>query len=333
MNSIQGHEKDEESEDEKSEEKKTEKDGHKKKDKSFSPSESTQDLLPNDDNSKDPHKREEKREYQENKEEKEAEEKMGCLTSTSLSMNYLVEGWGTIPPFTKIVVDVRDSLGYQMKTRIPKMNVGEREELSGTVGYFVSVGSVEMMRRQEGLVGLRCLSPENILFSVEGTITINSVDLCGIENEKASLESSEYLRYSSPEVLKGEIVGATEKSVVFSLGMIMYGILNQQFPFDGESCHIAGGLILVGDRPGMEKVRENHGGWVELVEDCWNASAEERPNCHELEESLKKLNPNLFPKIAKKKKKKKKKNVILGEGKEGVKIGGEREREGEGDRE
>jgi hypothetical protein len=55
--------------------------------------------------------------------------------------------------------------------------------------------SLDGCSAKEAICGLRCLSSENILFSVYWRITIGCMNLCGIENEKMYLLSSEYRRY------------------------------------------------------------------------------------------------------------------------------------------
>jgi hypothetical protein len=149
--------------------------------------------------------------------------------------------------------------------------------------------------------GLRFLSPENILFSYVGSICISVVDLCGIENHRVNLESWEYVRYSSPEMMSGEISEAREKNVMFSLGMRMHLILNPSIPFSGMSPEIAGKMIMSGERPSMEKISENHSEWVGFIENCWMMEKKERPGFGQFEEEIVILSPKVLDKMEKKK--------------------------------
>jgi hypothetical protein len=104
----------------------------------------------------------------------------------------------------------------------------------------MSVEGWDLLENQPGMNRLRHLSPDIILFCIDGTIMIIDVNLCGISLGKMNLVSSEYVRYSCPEMTKREIRESTEKSVVSSLGMIIYRILNQKISFDGISQKIQG---------------------------------------------------------------------------------------------
>jgi hypothetical protein len=65
----------------------------------------------------------------------------------------------------------------------------------------------------------------------------------GEEEEEGGM-SSEWRRYSSPEMLKGEIKEGNEKSVVIVLGMIIKEILNKDIPFNDADSVSAGELIV-----------------------------------------------------------------------------------------
>jgi hypothetical protein len=236
-----------------------------------------------------------------------------------MSMNFLVEGYGTLPPFNKEGVDVRDSLSFQLKRGVEKMNVVDREELSGVIGYCCCVGGRHVLNNKEGMDGLRFLCPENILLSVSGTIVISVADLSGIENHRIGLLNLEYIRYSSPEMISGETSESSEKTVVFSLGMIMYSILNQDIPFSGMSEEMSGKMIVSGERPSMERIISNHEKWVEMIENCWKQKEKERPGFVEVEKEIVKLSPKAMDKVNKKKKKKKKKKTLKRKEEEGTK--------------
>jgi hypothetical protein len=253
-------------------------------------------------------KEEEGEDKQSNKEDEDVTESKEPETpsTTSVSMNFLVESFETMPPFNKAIVDVRDSLSFQMITNIPKMGVSDREELSGAIGYWISVGGKHMIKNQMGMSGLQHLSGDNICFSIDGIICISCIDLSGMEKGIANLGSSEYIRCSSPEILKGEVIEANEKSVVFSLGMIMYSILNQKIAFDGIEAETAGGMIIQGIRPSVEKITTEFPKWVGIIERSWKTERKERPTFREIEKEIEKLTPKVTEGGPKKSKAKKK---------------------------
>jgi hypothetical protein len=113
---------------------------------------------------------------------------------------------------------------FRMKRSIPLLNSSDVEQLSATVGFWVGTGTCHLIETHEGMDALSHLSPHNICFCPDGSIVITSFDLSGIEEGKGKNFSEEWKRYSSPEMLKGEIKEGNEKSVVFVLGMTMNSI-------------------------------------------------------------------------------------------------------------
>jgi hypothetical protein len=212
-------------------------------------------------------------------------------STTSVSMNYLLEGFGTLPPFMKSIVDVRDSLSYQMKTSIPLMDSSDLEQLSTTVGFWVATGVCHLLETHEGMSAVSHLSPHNICFCPDGTIVITCFDLSGIEEGKGKNFSEEWRRYSSPEMLKGEIREGNEKSVVFVLGMTMNSILNKEIPFKDVDCISAGELIVSGKRPSTSLIEKKYKEWMKILSSSVLDNPKERSSIDELKKEMDRLTP------------------------------------------
>jgi hypothetical protein len=232
-------------------------------------------------------KEEEKRENKKKKKEKKIE----VPSSTSLSLNYLLEGFSTLPPFMKSIVDVRDSLSYQMKRSIRLMYSRDLEQLSTTVGFWVGTGISHLLSTHSGIDAVNHLSPCNICFCPDGTIVITSFDLSGMEEGKGNNFSSEWRRYSSPEMLKGEIRESNLKSVVFVLGMIINSMLNKEIAFKDVDCVSAGELIIKGERPSVSLISKEHKSWMSCICNWLKENIKERISMNEFLLDMDKLRP------------------------------------------
>jgi hypothetical protein len=150
-----------------------------------------------------------------------------------------------------------------MKTSIPLLNSTDLEQLSATVGFWVGTGTCHLIETHQGMTGVNHLSPSNICFCFDGRIVITSFDEEGMEGgEGGGGMSSEWRRYCSPEMLKGEIKEGNEKSVVFVLGMIINSMLEKEIPFKDVDCVSAGELIISGKRPSVSSIENEHKGWM-----------------------------------------------------------------------
>jgi hypothetical protein len=255
----------------------------------------------------------------EKQEKKEKEQKIEVPSSTSISMNYLLEGFSTLPPFMKSIVDIRDSLSYQMKTSIPLMSSSDLEQLSSTVGFWVATLACHLINSHQGMEAVSHLSPSHLCFCPDGTIIITSIDLDGIEGRGGEDEeeeggrggedeeeggggggeeeeeeegmSSEWRRYSSPEMLKGEIREGNEKSVVFVLGMIINSILNKEIPFKDSDCISAADFIVSGKRPSISSIEKEHLKWISVISNCLKENITERLSINEFKGEMEKLTP------------------------------------------
>jgi hypothetical protein len=102
---------------------------------------------------------------------------------------------------------------------------------------------------------------------------ISSIDC---ENEVGGISRNEWKRYSSPELLKGEVSEGNSETVVFSLGMILYSILNGNIPFNEIDGETAENMIISGKRPSIECISKVFKKWKDLIISCWNSEGRKR---------------------------------------------------------
>jgi hypothetical protein len=165
-------------------------------------------------------------------------------------MSFLVEAFGTVPPFNKYLIDIRDSLGFQLRTKYFKFGRRHREELGTKVVYNVGQGGEYMIRNKIGMNGINHLSVENIIFSPDGNVCISPLDISSMEGgSESGVRGSEWKRYSSPEMLKGEIREGNEETIVFTLGFLLYSCLSGIVPFNECDSETGSHLIIEGKRP------------------------------------------------------------------------------------
>jgi hypothetical protein len=72
----------------------------------------------------------------------------------------------------------------------------------------------------------------------------------GFIGEKERFKS-ELGRWKSPEIMTGEESRETDKSCVFTIGMMIYTIIMKKKPFHKENDEITMEKIMIGERPNL----------------------------------------------------------------------------------
>ena len=135
------------------------------------------------------------------------------------------------------------------------------------------------------------LTPHNILISKDSKkLQICDIGLTALKKYSACLFN--YMnksQFSCPQTLeeKGNVaLQATEKSDVYSLGMIMWFMFREQIPFHNLSSSAVKTYIL--DDRARPKIPENlDESLCQLVRVCWQQNPENRPTLNEISEFLK----------------------------------------------
>ncbi|KAH7831313.1 uncharacterized protein MONOS_5259 [Monocercomonoides exilis] len=201
----------------------------------------------------------------------------------------------------------------------------EREMTGVQMLFWVANGALHSLEDEEDeLPSLRELSPHIVLFSEHMVICIalhsdcssssddsdsSSISSTTIvtsaseedddDDERDSLPSSafeddedkwkECLRWKAPELVMNRKMGATEKSVAFSIGMMLWECVTLEIPFGEYEGEVAGQKIADGEKPDERGIEES--GLKNMVNACLSAEPSKRPTLTEVKKEL----VGLFP--------------------------------------
>ncbi|KAH7820845.1 uncharacterized protein MONOS_5659 [Monocercomonoides exilis] len=241
------------------------------------------------------------------------------LCPTTSSMSNLVDAMACSSPHEKLIVDLRDSLFMLLHGRNEKkeMAIGtlkEREQTAAQILFWVANLALHSFDEMENpLQSLANLSPHMVLFSehmvicimmhsdlssdddsdsssISSSTVVTSVSDDDGDDDRDSLPSSafededdnidEYLRWKAPELLMNKNIGATKKSVVFSIGMILWECLTLEIPFGEYEAVIAGQKIKNGERPGTKALEGSE--LKEMVEMALSHDEAKRPELNSI---------------------------------------------------
>ncbi|KAH7831389.1 uncharacterized protein MONOS_13081 [Monocercomonoides exilis] len=201
----------------------------------------------------------------------------------------------------------------------------EREVTGAQMLFWVANGALHSLEDEEDeLPSLRDLSPHIVLFSEHMVICIALRSDCSSssddsdssstasttivtsaseddddDDERDSLPSSafeddedkwkECLRWKAPELVKNRRMGATEKSVAFSIGMMLWECVTLEIPFGEYEGVVAGQKIADGEKPDERGIEESM--MKNVVDACLSSEASKRPTLTEVKKEL----VGLFP--------------------------------------
>ncbi|KAH7822077.1 uncharacterized protein MONOS_2898 [Monocercomonoides exilis] len=242
------------------------------------------------------------------------------LCPTTSSMSNLVDAMACSSPHEKLIVDLRDSLFMLLHGRNEKkeMAIGtlkEREMTAAQILFWVANGALHAFEDEEdGLPSLANLSPHIVLFSEHMVICIALHSDCSSDSDSSSVSSltivssssnisvlserftdspppssafedednfkKECLRWKAPELQMNKKLEATEKSVAFSIGMMLWECLTLTIPFGEYEAVIAGDKIANGERPDLRRLEGNS--YENVVRASLSGAAGERPTLSEL---------------------------------------------------
>ncbi|KAH7819892.1 uncharacterized protein MONOS_1805 [Monocercomonoides exilis] len=245
------------------------------------------------------------------------------LCPTTSSMSNLVDAMACSSPHEKLIVDLRDSLFMLLHGRNEKkeMAIGtlkEREQTAAQVLFWVANLALHSFSEMDNpLQSLVNLSPHIVLFSEHMVICIvmhsdfssdddsdsSSISSSTVatsasndddEEEEDSLPSSafededdnkkECLRWKAPELQMNKKMGATEKSVAFSIGMMLWECLTLQIPFGEYEAEAAGQKIVNGEVPNVGLVKDTP--YLEFWRLCVSWNEADRPSLSGMKREL-----------------------------------------------
>ncbi|KAH7817795.1 putative Protein tyrosine and serine/threonine kinase [Monocercomonoides exilis] len=237
---------------------------------------------------------------------------------TTSSMSNLVDAMACSCPYEKLIVDLRDSLfmllhGRNEKKEMAICTLKEREQTAAQILFWVANLALHSFDEMENpLSSLSTLSPHIVLFSEHMVICIvMHSDFSSDDSDSSSISSStvatsasedddedslpssafededdfkkESLRWKAPELLMNKNMGVSKKSVVFSIGMMLWECLTLKVPFGEFEAETAGQKIVNGERPALEKLPAE---FQRYVEACWCGERKSRPTLVEVKRVL-----------------------------------------------
>jgi serine/threonine protein kinase/formylglycine-generating enzyme required for sulfatase activity len=104
----------------------------------------------------------------------------------------------------------------------------------------------------------RDLKPQNILIDPEDRPKITDFGLAKLTDESALSVTGDFAGtywYTSPEQIAARRMGLDHRTDVFSLGVVLYELLAQRRPFDGDTMHQVAEQVLTLDPPDLRTVR------------------------------------------------------------------------------
>ncbi|KAH7824273.1 uncharacterized protein MONOS_196 [Monocercomonoides exilis] len=241
------------------------------------------------------------------------------LCPTTSSMSNLVDAMACSSPHEKLIVDLRDSLFMLLhgRNKTKEMAIGtlqEREQTAAQILFWVANLALHSFdEMNNSLQSLTNLSPHIVLFSEHMVICVamhsdfssdddsdsSSISSSTVatsasdddEEEDDSLPSSafededdnfkkECLRWKAPELQMNKKMGATEKSVAFSVGMMLWECLTLQIPFGEYEAEAAGQKIVNGERPSTDALQNCS--LRRILKSCFSEASIDRPSLNDM---------------------------------------------------
>jgi len=104
----------------------------------------------------------------------------------------------------------------------------------------------------------RDLKPQNILIDPQGDPKVTDFGLAKLTDESALSVTGEFAGtywYMSPEQVAAKRMGLDHRTDIFSLGVVLYEMLAQRRPFDGDTTHQVAEQVMTIDPPDLRTVR------------------------------------------------------------------------------
>jgi hypothetical protein len=238
-----------------------------------------------------PEKNEEKKtEIEKEKEEMEMEI---SGTASTTSLNFLVDGVSSEPPYEVEVVDARDSLlNYVMD---PEHNFEYEERMKEGMGMCIDLGRCckhILAMGQDGERFLIGLSPHGVVRAPDDVLLVVFHKFLVEKDEEREGQvkfAMELGRWKAPEIIKRTEEKENMKSLVFTIGMMCHTLIMRFVPYDEDNDEVAMGRIMVGERPCVGEMEQKGCAVLPLIKRCWSDSPVDRPTLREMVRIAKQL--------------------------------------------
>jgi hypothetical protein len=234
-------------------------------------------------------KEEEENKRVEEQEEEQRNERERLNVSTE-SLDHLTSGLSSLEPFNIEYCDIRDSIFHHYIHNEGKKPIFERRRNVGVKIYF-ELGGVCMYVKTIGEEGddyLSGLSPFSIVISSSSSssfILVRESEVVGSGVYGGGIDAfrMKMSRWKAPERLNGQITKENEKSIVYTLSMIVFTIMDLTVPFeDIQSDELTVGKVTMGERPSLDHLINCHCDLVDLIVNSWSDIPYERMSLYEL---------------------------------------------------
>jgi hypothetical protein len=209
-----------------------------------------------------------------------------AASESTTSLTFLVDGISCVSPFEKEVVDARDSLMNYVICEKEKKEYEARMEMAGKMCVNVARGCGHILEMGEkGEKYLIGLSPSGVVLCPDGLfVIVYHIHLVqsGMRKGAPRICALELRQWKAPEIIKGDEKKETEKSCVFTIGMICYSLVVFNRPFGSDSDEIAIGRLVMGEKPNVCEMEEKKCPFLPLIKECWCDSADDRPTLNEV---------------------------------------------------
>jgi len=188
-------------------------------------------------------------------------------------------------------------LGYDTRIRDrrrrfwKKKNFGLKEVLTYARALADALAYCHGRALENGMILHRDLKPDNIGFTLDGTLKLMDFGLARVMDNASPLSEETYrmsgetgsLRYMAPEVAESKPYN--HKADVFSYGILLWELLSHKKPFDGlnrDSFYER--VVHGGGRPPIHKKWPKE--LSNLMIDCWSVDIDTRPSFQQIVERL-----------------------------------------------
>jgi hypothetical protein len=136
----------------------------------------------------------------------------------------------------------------------------------------------------EGEKYLIGFGPLGVVYNVEKDYVVISDRNLLENNGEGGNETfkTELGRWKAPEILSKNQSKETEKSLVFTIGMMCFTLIMGENPFQENSTEIATQRIVMSETPDLERLERKKCRYVKIMKECWCYEPLERMNLMEL---------------------------------------------------
>jgi hypothetical protein len=190
------------------------------------------------------------------------------------------------------VVDLRDSV-LGIFSSDEQTAFRDREKKVVEIVASLTRGCLHLLQGNEEDANkvLHCLSPMGVVVHPDQSIVLAHHPILNPVTEEGYDFSNNTVRWKAPEILAREVTEENEKSCAFTISLTCFSLLSNSLPFSSVPSDQAASLIMKGERPPLDSLRDDKCRILIDIEFGWEQSPTDRYSLEEMkaemEESLK----------------------------------------------